>query len=103
MYVVGIGGSIDEDEVMQMSSTPQTEGKTFWLLNSFDELDQYKSVNDILSRICGTDPTKAQYYGKFLSQHPNPLWQLLNLTYILPQKKRRFLKVAFLLGKSVYQ
>ncbi len=63
MYVIGIGGSIDEDEIMQMSSTPQTEGQTFWLLD-WSDLGLFKSVNDVLTRICGSDPTKAEYYGK---------------------------------------
>ena len=61
--MVGVSRDVDENEIMQMSSSPKLENETFWLVPQFSDLSNKKIINSILTQICGDEGVKSKYYG----------------------------------------
>ena len=71
VYVVGVSRNVDENEIMEMSSSPQLQNETFWLVPQFSDLANKHIINSILTQICGDEQEKSKYYGNINGKQHN--------------------------------
>ncbi len=63
IYVVGVSRDVDEEEIRGVSSAPQLENVSYWLIPEFSGLLDNRTINSILTQICGQEDVKSQLYG----------------------------------------